>query len=107
MAGAKYFSVLDLSSSFWQISLDEKHRGMTASLQQGTQYHFTRAPLGHCTSSAALLRALQGIFAQKLYSFVAAFIDDLCVYDAFLDQHLQHIDVVFSKLKEHGFTIGP
>ena len=38
---------------------------------------------------------------------MASFIDDICIYDEFLDQHLEHIDIVLSKLKEHGCTIKP
>ena len=56
--GASYFSIIDLSSSFWQVELNEECKDYTAFLHNGKQYRFNRAPFGHNSSNAALLRAL-------------------------------------------------
>ena len=105
--GAKFFSTIDLSSSFWQIELDEGCRDYTAFLHNGKQYRFNRAPFGHNSSSAALLRALDNIFGDEISSFAASFVDDICIFDVDFDEHLRHIDFVLSKLKTHGLTVKP
>ena len=45
--GAKFFSIIDLSSSFWQMELSEDCKDFTAFLHNGKQYRFNRAPFGH------------------------------------------------------------
>ena len=107
VAGSKYFTSIDLSAAFWQIPLAEEYRDMTAFLHNGKQYRFTRTPFGHCTSSAALLRALHHIFKNELDSYVACFTDDFLIHDSDLDLHLEHINTVLTRLREHGFTVKP
>ena len=54
----KILTALDLTSSFWQISLEEKHRKYTAFLINGHVYEFCVVPFGLKVSTPALLRAL-------------------------------------------------
>ena len=77
--GAKYFSIIDLSSSFWQVELSEEYRDYTAFLHNGKQCRFNRTPFGHNSSNAALLGALDNIFGDEINSFAASFVDENCV----------------------------
>ena len=89
--GARYFSIIDLSSSFWQVELDEDCKDYTAFLHNGKQYRFNRAPFGHNSSNATLLRALDNIFGNEINSFATSFVDDFCIFDTKFDDHLKHL----------------
>jgi Reverse transcriptase (RNA-dependent DNA polymerase). len=105
--GAKYFSIIDLSSSFWQVELSEDCLDFTAFLHNGKQYHFNRTPFGHNSSNAALLRALDNIFEDKINSFAASFVDDFCIFYSKFEDHLSHWNYVLGELSKHGLTVRP
>ena len=103
--GARYFSSIDLSSSFWQIELAEECRDFTAFIHRGRQYRFCRTPFGISSSSAALIRALSDIFSHEIDTYAAIFVDDFCVMDKDFDTHLRHVDYILRKLRLHGFSV--
>ena len=103
--GARYFSSIDLSSSFWQIELAEECRDFTAFIHRGRQYRFRRTPFGISSSSAALIRAISEIFSREIDTYAAIFVDDFCIMDYDYDAHLQHLDYILGKLREHGFSV--
>ena len=105
--GAKFFSIIDLSSSFWLVELSETSLHFIAFLHNGKQYRFNRAPFGHNSSNAALLRALDNIFGDKINSFAASFVDDFCIFDSKFEDHLSHLNYVLGELSRHGFTVKP
>ena len=105
--GARYYSTIDLSSSFWQVELAPQCRDYTAFLHKGKQYKFKRVPFGLSSSTAALLRALDNIFQGEICRYASCFVDDVCIFDDEFETHLRHVDHVISKLREHGFTVKP
>jgi len=48
LSGAKYFSSLDLESSFWQMAMAEEHREKTAFVTPDGLFEFLRLPFGLC-----------------------------------------------------------
>ena len=103
--GARYFSSIDLTSSFWQIELANECRDFTAFIHRGRQYRFCRTPFGISSSNAALIRALSEIFSREIDTYAAIFVDDFCIMDHDYDTHIKHIDYILGKLKEHGFSV--
>ena len=102
--GARYFSSIDLSSSFWQIELAEECRDFTAFIHRGRQYRFCRTPFGISSSSAALIRALSEIFSREIDTYAAIFVDDFCIMDHDYDTHIEHLGYILGRLKEYGFS---
>ena len=103
--GARYFSSIDLSSSFWQIELSAECRDFTAFIHRGRQYRFRRTPFGISSSSAALIRALSKIFSREIDTYAAIFVDDFCIMDDDYETHLRHLDHILSRLRKHGFSV--
>ena len=62
-----YMSTIDLRTSFWQLSLDEDSRDLTAFSTSVGQFRWTVLPMGMLTSSAHLQRWIEAVF-HKLSS---------------------------------------
>ena len=107
MNGAKFYSSIDLSQAYLQIEMKENCRQFTAFLHRGKQYRFKRTPFGLASSGAALTRALDGIFENELDGVGVIYVDDIALYSDNLDQHIEDLNFVLTKLRNHGFTIKP
>lgn len=103
----RYFSSLDLTSSFLQIPLDPSVAKYTGFIHNGKCYEYTRCAFGLRTSGAALLRALDIIFGETTKEFLSQYIDDFLLYEENVDLHIEHIDFVLTRLRENGMRVKP
>ena len=101
---AVYFSTLDLISGYWQVMLHPPDREKTAFVSHRGLYEFTVMPFG--------LASAPGIFTQLISkvlegyeSFSTSYIDDVLVFSETLEDHLEHLQAVFSRLRQHGLKL--
>ena len=89
---ARYFSTLDLASGFWQIRLDEDSKEKTAFVTPQGRYEFRVMPFGLTNAPAVFQRLMQqvliGMNPESGDDFVTAYIDDILVFSATLQDHL-------------------
>lgn len=107
LRGARYFSVIDLKKSFYQIELTEDSKKYTAFSTNYASFQFTRIPFGMSIGSNLLSSALSELFYDIMYKSVLRFVDDILVYSPTLEQHLLDLEEVFSRLSREGFTANP
>lgn len=93
------YSKLDLKNSFWLIRLKEKSRKFTGFSIEGNIYQFCVVPFGLQSSSAALIRTLQGIL-NKYDDFCIHYIDDILIFSENEEKHYQHIAIILKVLDE-------
>lgn len=103
--GVKVMSSFDLTSSFWQIPLEESSKKFTAFLHQGKCYEYNVTPFGLKTSSAALIRGLDRVLDGE-DDDVLNFVDDLLCVSKSSEEHLEKIEKMLKKLKDGAMTIG-
>lgn len=103
--GAKYFTTLDLASGFHQIAMHEDDRHKPAFSTPFELYEYTRMPMGLCNSPATFQRLMQQIFNDSAFQILLTYLDDLIGYSKTIDEHLERLDKVFTKLKEHGLKL--
>ena len=105
LSGAKYFSVLDLTSGYWQIPLATESRPITAFSTDVSHYQFTRLPFGLKTAPAAFSRIMQQVLGNRPY--VEIYLDDITIYSKSFDEHIEHIKLVANALKQANLKIKP
>jgi hypothetical protein len=105
-SNAKYISGIDLTASYWQIPLSSDSRQYTAFQFKGRTYHYRVTPFGISTSQAALVRALDQVFEDKISEFTAIYVDDICVISNNFENHLKHLQHIFQKISDANMTIN-
>lgn len=101
----KIFSKLDLKNSFWQIPLHVDSRKYTGFSIEGKIYQFRVVPFGLSTSSAALVRAMQGILSD-CDEFSAHYIDDIIIFSENIEEHFSHLKRILEKLNKNGLKLN-
>ncbi|CAB0033439.1 unnamed protein product [Trichogramma brassicae] len=96
-------SSVDLRSSFWQVPLAKESRKYTGFLHQGKTYQYTVVPFGLRISSSALNRAAENVL-KGLEKKVIAFVDDWLIISPTIEEHLQDIDELFTRIEKEGVT---
>ena len=103
--GATVFTSLDLNSAYHQIPLKESSRHLTAFATDWNLYEFCRVPFGIATGAQVLTRLLDKVFSDIKFKYVYNYLDDLVVYSNNMQEHLEHLREVFSRLQDAGLTV--
>ena len=106
VASAKIWSVIDLSSGFWNQSLHKDSRPYTAFSVPGKgHFEYTRTAQGLCNSPAAFQRLLD--FVVKGIPGVYVYIDDVVIATDDVKSHLQALEQVFSRFRKYNLKCRP
>ena len=106
---ARVFSTLDLKSGYWQIPVAPESRPLTAfTTPSGESLQFTAMPFGLKNAP----RTFQKMMATQVLvglqgRFCTAYLDDVIVYSPSWEEHLNHLDLVLSRLEQHNLTCSP
>lgn len=99
--GAKYFSIIDLRSGYYQVRIAEGDVEKTAFRTRYGHYEFKVLPFGLTNAPATFMQLMQDILRPYLDKFCINFIDDILVYSNTLEEHKQHIKQILDTLREH------
>lgn len=106
--GAKYFSSIDLAQGYYQVEMDEESIPKTAfRVGTGGLYEYLRMPFGLCNSPATFQRLMEACFSEENFEILLLYLDDILVFSKSIEEHFARLDIVFSKLKQHGLKMKP
>ena len=105
--GATFFTTLDLASGYYQVRVEESDREKTAYISPFGLYEFIRMPFGLCGAPATFQRLMQRCLGDLTFQMVLVYLDDILIYSHSFDQHLQHLDLVFNRLRSHNLKLKP
>ena len=104
LQGAKVFTILDLRSGYYHISLLESSKAKIAFVTPFGKYQFEAVPFG-LAQAPAYFQQLISIVLQGCSDFTMAYLDDIIIFSKNKAKHLKHIEVIFQKLREAGLKL--
>lgn len=104
---AKFFSCLDLKNGYWQIEVDERDREKTAFVTPDGLYEFKVLPFGLCSAPATFQRMMDTVLTGLKWQTCLVYLDDVVVFSATFEQHVERLRAVMKAIKSAGLTIKP
>ena len=101
---AKFFTSLDLKSGYWQVAMDEKDKEKTAFACHKGLFEFNVMPFG-LSNAPAVFQELMSVVLQGCNDFATAYLDDIMVFSSTLEEHLEHLSIIFGKLRQHNLKL--
>ncbi|KYO27729.1 hypothetical protein Y1Q_0005283 [Alligator mississippiensis] len=103
---AQYITTLDLAKGYWQIPMRSTDCAKTAFGTPWGLFKFTRMPFGLNGVAATFQRLMDNLLAPHA-AYAVAYIDDIIIFSASWQQHLQDLRPVLGELRAAGLTANP
>ena len=103
LKGAKVFSTIDLRSGYYHITLGKSSRAKTAFVTPFGKYKFHMASFG-LAQAPAYFQLLMNKVLNGL-NFAMTYLDDIIIFSKNESQYLEHLETVFSHLREAGLKM--
>ncbi|KAL0545732.1 hypothetical protein IC582_015623 [Cucumis melo] len=103
--GAKYFSKLDLRSGYYQVRIAEGDEPKTTCVTRYGAFEFLIMPFGLTNAPSTFCTLMNQVFYEYLDKFVVVYLDDIVVYSTTMEEHRDHLQKVFQKLKENQLYV--
>jgi hypothetical protein len=95
LAGASWFSTLDLIVGYHQVRLQPREEFKTSFQTHTSHFEFVVMPFGLSGAPGTFQGAMNTTLAPLLRKCVLVFFDDILVYNKSYVDHLQHLQEVF------------
>ena len=102
---AVYFTKLDLGSGYWQVRIAEGDEPKTTCVTRYGSYEILVMPFGLTNASATFCNLMNDVFYEYVDHFAVVYLDDIVIYSESLEDHLEHLRKVLSKLREHQLFV--
>ena len=108
LKGATLFSSIDLAQGYHQVAIDEADIPKTA-FRAGTGglFEYLRMPFGLSNAPATFQRLMEAVMGDLNFSALLLYLDDILVFSKTYEEHLERLEVVFQRLRQHGLKIKP
>ena len=103
LKGAKIFTTLDLRSGYYHIELGQSSHTKTAFVTPFGKYEFNMVPFG-LALAPTYFQALINKVLKGLHQFDMAYLDDLIIFSK-SEEHLEHLRIIFQRLKAAGLKL--
>ena len=106
LSGDKFFTKIDLSKGYWQITIPEEDILKTAFVTPDGSYEFLKMPFGMINSAATLKRAMKKLIADL--DNVDFYWDDILVHTRTWEEHIKALQELFARLmQKHDEKLFP
>ena len=102
--GARIFSTIDLRSRYYHIGLTEGSRPKSAFMVPMGKFEFLRTPFG-LSQAPAYFKLLIDNVLQGCSKFAMGYLDDIIIFSKTEEEHLEHLEKIFKKLREYGLKM--
>ena len=105
LAGAKYFSTLDMASRYWQVPMDSASQKKTAFSTYAGLYEFNKMPFGLVNTPATFQCLMEIALAGLTQDCCLIYLDDVLVIGRSIEEHNQNQVKVFDSLCDAGLRL--
>ena len=106
LSGLKYFTTLDLASGYWQVEINESDKEKTAFSTRQGHFEFNVMPFELTNAPATFQRLMECILAGlNMEQCLIYYIDDIIIFGSSVDEHLQRLDNVLSRIRAAGLKL--
>ena len=104
LQGYKVFSTLDLRSGYYHIGLSDSAKPKTAFVVSGMgKFEFNRVPFGLAEVPAYFQRLINEVLTDC--NFAMGYLDDIIIFSITEEEHLQHLEEIFERLRKVGLKL--
>ncbi|KAL6359921.1 hypothetical protein LRP88_07349 [Fusarium phalaenopsidis] len=108
LAGAKWFTKLDVVAAFHKIRIKRGHEAKTAFRTRFGSYEWLVTPFGLTGAPATFQRYINSALQEYLDQFVTAYVDDVLIYtDGTRKEHMAKVQLVLKALEKAGLHLDP
>lgn len=104
---ANIFSTLDLASGFWQIPMDPETAHKSGFVTPTGIYQWKRMPFGLVNAPASFQALMTQVLRGLNLKTCLVYVDDILVFSNSFQQHIQHLNDIFTRLESCGLTLKP
>jgi hypothetical protein len=105
IAGEKYFTTIDLTLGFHQIRMIPEDEAKTTFKTHHDHFQFRVMPFDLTNAPATFQCLMNSIFADYKRKFVLVFMNDILIFSRTLDEHIEHLKLVFKILQDNTLFI--
>ena len=104
LKGYKVFSSLDLRSGYYHIGLTDSAKPKSAFVLSSLgKYQFNRVPFGLAQTPTYFQKLINDIL--RGCTFAMGYLDDIIIYSRSEQEHLEHLEEIFTRLKSAGLKL--
>ena len=107
LAGAQWFSTLDLKSGYWLVQLSNDTRSKTAFTTGTGLWQFKIMPFGLGNAPATFEHLMEQVLAGLPTTVALLYLDDISVPGRTSEQQIDNLQMVFQRLKEANQKLNP
>ena len=101
---ATIFSTIDLRSGYYHIGLTQESRAKSAFVVPMGKWQFKHTPFG-LSQTPAYFQLLINKVLMGCSSFAMGYLDDIIIFSKTEEEHLQHLEEIFVRLRKFGLKM--
>ena len=105
LAGSKLFTTLDLASGYWQVEVLEEDKPKTSFPTPYGLFEFNVMPFGLTNVPATFQHLMQCVLAGLSPEQCLTYMDDVIVFSASFEQHLNRLRAVLERIAKAGLRL--
>ena len=107
LEGSTIYSIFDMGSGYYHLELTPESQAKSAFVvggPRGGKWEFKRCPFGLTQAPAYFQLLVSKVIEGLLFAF--GYLDDILVFSTNIEEHLEHIRVLFQRLREADLKLS-